>query len=126
MDLIVAGLRNIPVLAEEAAHVAAGSAHAEYARTWQKMIQRLLLDGIDLECGRRAITQAVKLAAFIDADETESRLTRNDVAVARAKIAVCAPIGFRFPPAGFVESLGLLEDFQLRHTSSFLRYYTLL
>src|SRR6266849_5976050 len=121
MNLIVAGLGNVPVLAKEAAHVAAGGAHAEDARARQEMIQRLLLNGLDLECGRRAVTQAVKLAAFIDADEAEAGLAGIDVAVARTKIAVDAPVGFRFPPARFVESLGFLEDFQLRHASSFLR-----
>src|SRR6202140_361837 len=123
MNLIVPRLRNIPVLAEEAAHIAARRAHAENARARQKMVQRLFLDGINLQRRRRAISQAVKLAAFIDADETKSSLAGIDVAVARTKIAVNAAVCFRFPPARFVQCIGFLEDFQLRHTSSFPRAY---
>src|ERR1700680_1902344 len=123
MHLIVPRLRNIPVLAEEAAHIAARRAHAENARARQKMVQRLFLDGINLQRRRRAISQAVKLAAFIDADETKSSLAGIDVAVARTKIAVNAAVSFRFPPARFVQCIGFLEDFQLRHTSSFPRAY---
>src|SRR5258706_16382677 len=99
MHLIVPRLRNIPVLAEEAAHVTARRAHAKNARARQKMIQRLFLDGIDLQRSGRAIAQAVKLPAFIDADETKPGLARIDVAVARTKIAGDAAVGFRFPPA---------------------------
>jgi hypothetical protein len=38
-------------LAKEATHIAARRAHAEDPRAGQKMIQGLLLDGIDLQCG---------------------------------------------------------------------------
>src|SRR5712671_761400 len=106
----MAGFRNIPVLAEEAAHVAARGAHAEDAGSRQKVIQRFFFDGVDLQGGGGAVSQAVKFAAFIDADKTEASLARIDVAVAWAKIAVDAAVGFRFPPTGFVQSLGFLED----------------
>src|SRR5713226_9164031 len=109
MHLIVAGLGNVPVLAEEAAHIAPGGAHAEDTRSRQEMIQRLFLDGINLQRGGRAIAQAVELSAFIDANETESRLSRVDVAMARTKIAVRTAVGLRFPPACFVYSVGSLE-----------------
>jgi hypothetical protein len=79
------------------------------------MIQRLLLDGIDLQRGRRSIPQAVELAAFIDAYEAEPGLSRIDVAVAWAKIAVNAAAGFRLPPARLMKRIGFLEDIQLRH-----------
>src|SRR5256885_12956426 len=52
-----ARFRNVPVLAKKAAHVAARRAHAEHPSTWQKMAQRFLLDGINLQCGRRAVRQ---------------------------------------------------------------------
>src|SRR6202022_158172 len=45
-------------------------------------------------------------------------LSGIDVAVARAKIAVDAPVSFRFPPARFMQRVGFLEDLQLRHASS--------
>src|SRR5260370_41756549 len=102
MHLIVAGLGNVPVLAEEAAHIAARCAHAEDACAGQEVIQGFLLDGIDLQRGGRAIAQAVELSAFIDANETESRLSRIDVAMARTKIAVRTAVGLRLPPTGFV------------------------
>src|SRR5712692_10511949 len=102
MDLIVAGLGNVPVLAEEAAHIAPGGTHAEDTRPRQEVIQRLLFDGIDLQRGGRAVAQAVELSAFIDANETESRLPRIDVAMARTKIAVRTAVGLRLPPACFV------------------------
>src|SRR5260370_26537603 len=102
MHLIVAGLGNVPVSAEEAAHIAPGGAHAEDTRPRQKMIQRLFLDGINLQRGGRSIAQAVELSAFIDANETESRLSRVDVAMARTKIAVRTADGLRFPPGCFV------------------------
>jgi hypothetical protein len=41
-----------------------------------------------------------------------------DVAVARTKIAVNSSVWLRFPPTGFVQLFGLLEDLQLFHGSS--------
>src|SRR6266436_9917787 len=100
MNLVVAGFGNVPVLAEKAAHIAAGGAHTEDAGPRQKMIERLFFDGVDLQRGRRAISQAVELAAFIDANKTEAALAGIDVAVARTKIAMNAPpVGFRLPQA---------------------------
>src|SRR5216684_4023107 len=110
MHLIVAGLGNVPVLAEEAAHIAPGGAHAEDVCAGQEVIQGFLLDGIDLQRGGRAVAQAVELSAFIDANETESRLSRVDVAMARTKIAVSTAVGLRFPQACFGYSIGSLED----------------
>src|SRR6267143_1529666 len=118
MDLVVAGFGNVPVLAEEAAHIATGGAHAEDASSRQKVVQRFFFDGIDLQGSGGAVSQAVKFAALIDADKTEASLAGIDVAVARAEIAVDAAIGFRFPPTSFVQSLRFLEDIQLRHESS--------
>src|SRR5882762_3492258 len=115
--LIRPRFRNVPVLAEETAHVAARRAHAENARARQKMIQRLLLDGINLQGGGGAISQAIELPASIDANEAEPRLTGMDVAVAWTKIAMYSSAGLSFPPTGFVQLFGLLEDLQLFHGS---------
>src|SRR6266852_393181 len=100
--LIRPRFRNVPVLAEEAAHVAARCAHAEDARARQKMIQRLLFDGINLQRGRRAVSEAIEFSVLIDADEAESRLTRPNVAMAGTKVAVDFPRRFQLPPTGFV------------------------
>ena len=116
--LIRPRFRNVPVLAEEAAHVAARCAHAENARVRQKMIQRLLFDGINLQRGGRTVSQTIEFSALIDANETESCLPWMYVAVAWAKIAVNSFVWLRFPPRGLVQLFGLLEDLQLFHASS--------
>src|SRR5216684_1072092 len=82
------------------------------------MIQRLLFDGINLQRGRRAVSQAIEFSVLIDADEAESRLTRPNVAMAGTKIAVDLPRRFKLPPAGLVKMFRLLEDLQLFHGSS--------
>src|SRR5258708_12391464 len=76
------------------------------------------MDGINLVRRGRPVRETVEFPAFIDADETEAGLSRIDVAVARAEITVRAPVGFRLPPARFVQGLRFLEDFELRHASS--------
>src|SRR5207245_4150805 len=107
-----ARFRNVPVLAEKAAHIAARGAHAEDARAGQKVIERLFLDGINLQRGGRAMSQVIEFSALIDADEAESRLSRMNVAMPRAKVAVDAAGRFRLPPACFLELRGLLGDLQ--------------
>src|SRR5260370_14927468 len=92
--LIEPRFRDVPVLTEEAAHVAARRAHAENARTRQKVIQRLLFDGVYLQCGRRAVSQAIEFSVLIDADEAKSRLAGPDVAIPRTEIAVDLPRRF--------------------------------
>src|SRR5260370_13151168 len=91
--LIRTRFRNVPVLTEEAAHVAARRAHAEDARARQKTIQGLLFDGIHLQRSRRAASQAIDLPILIDSNEAESRLTGMDVAMAWTKIAVNSSVG---------------------------------
>src|SRR5437879_2377056 len=108
--LIGARFRDVPVLTEEAAHVAACRAHAEDARARQKMIQRLLFDGIHLQRGGRTVSQAIEFSILIDAYETKPRLAGADVAVPRTKIAVDFPRRLQLPPTSFVQLLCLLED----------------
>jgi hypothetical protein len=45
----VAGLRDIPVLAELAGEIAAGSAEGQNGRAGQEVVQRLLFDRIEAE-----------------------------------------------------------------------------
>src|SRR5258708_7646690 len=82
------------------------------------MIQRLFFDGINLQGGRRAVSEAIEFSALIDADEAESRLTGPDVAMPRTEVAVDFPRRFQVPPAGFMQPFCLLEDLQLFHRSS--------
>ena len=117
IDLILMGFGDVPVLAEEAAHVAAGGAHAEDARAGEEMIEGLFFDGVDLEGGGGGVTQAIEFAILIDADETEAGLALADVAVARAEVAVDAVVGFGFPPKSFVEGGGGLEDLKRGHAA---------
>src|SRR5207253_300761 len=116
--LIRPRFRNVPILTEKAAHVAARRAHAKDTRARQKMIQRLFLDGVNLQRGRRAISQAKELPILIDANETEPRLTGMDVTMAWTKIAVNSSAWLRLPPTGLVQPFCLLEDPQLFHGSS--------
>jgi hypothetical protein len=115
IDLVVVRFRDVPVLTEEAAHVAAGGAHGEDARAGKEMVQRLFLDGINLDGGGRGIPEAVQPAVFIDANVAEAGLALPDMAMARAKVAVDAAAGFAFPPESFVEAGGVLEDLESRH-----------
>jgi hypothetical protein len=83
VNLIVVGLGNVPVLAEEAAHIAASGAHAEDAGAGQEMIKGLLLNGVDLDSGGSAIAEIEELSILVDTDEAEAGLPVANVAVAR-------------------------------------------
>src|SRR6185437_77299 len=106
MDLIATRFGNVPVLAEEAAHVASRRAHRKNFRSREKMIEWFFLDGIDLDGGGGGIAQAVEFAAAIDANEAEAGLVLPDVAVAGAEVTVDFAGSVAFPPARFVERLG--------------------
>src|SRR6266851_753963 len=116
--LIRPRFRYVPVLAEKAAHVAARRAHAEDACPRQKMIQRLLFDGVYLQRCRRAIAEAIEFSVLIDAYETKPCLPGPDMAMPRTEVAVDFPRRFSLPPLGFVQLLCLLEDLQLFHGPS--------
>ena len=77
----------------------------------KKMIERFFLDGIDLQRGRRSVSQAVELSALIHADEAEAGLAFPDVAMARAEIAMHAAVGHRLPPARLVQRFASSEIF---------------
>lgn len=72
VNLIVMGFGNVPVLAEEAAHIAARSAHAEDAGAGQEMIEGLFLDGVNLESGGSAVAEVEEFSVLIDTDEAET------------------------------------------------------
>jgi len=93
VDLILMGFGDVPILAEEAAHVASGGAYAEDFRAGKEVAERLFFDGINLESGGRSIAEAEEFAALVDADETEAGLAGADVAVARTEVAVDAAVG---------------------------------
>src|ERR1700676_1019763 len=113
--LILPRFRNIPVLAKETPHVAPGRTHTEHTRSRQEMIQRFLLNRIDLQRRRSSVAQAVKFSTLIDTDETKSGLSRMNVAMPRTKVTMHAAASLRLPPAPFVQLVGFLEDLQLAH-----------
>ena len=113
--MVVTGFGDVPVLAEEAAHVAARGAERKNRAARKKMIEGLLFDGIDLQRGRRAVAEAVEASAFVHADKTETALARSDMAMTGTEIAVHASAGFGFPPASFVKRGGLLKYVQVLH-----------
>src|SRR5712691_5922911 len=82
------------------------------------MVERLFLDGIDLQRGGRGVAQAVELPSLIHTNETETGLPFADVAMPRAEIAVHSALGNGLPPAAFVESFRLLKYFQFLHGDS--------
>jgi hypothetical protein len=109
-------------LAKKAAHVAASGSHAENRRTGQKMIQRLFLDGINLQRSGSAVSQAIKLSLLVGANKAETRLPASDMAVPRTKIAVDLAVWVRFPPLRFVQLWRNLEDTQFRHIHLLLKH----
>jgi hypothetical protein len=117
---------NVPVLAKEAAHVAAGGSHAKYASTGQKMIQRFFFDWVDLQRSGRTIAQAVEFTATVDSDKTEAALPIANVAMPRTQVAMNAAVCFGLPPLRFVQRGGLGKDWQSGHRSSRQLFYSIL
>ena len=113
--MVRARFGDVPVLAEKTAHVAARRAHRKNARAGKKMVERLFFDGIHLHGRRMRVSEVIKFAAFVCADETEAGLAVVDMAVARTKIAMNFAARLGFPPAGFVEGLLGFENFQVLH-----------
>src|SRR5262249_13063421 len=66
--VVLSRLRDVPVLAELAAHVAARGADRENARAGQEVVQGLLLDRIDLEGGGASVAEGDEAAAVVRPD----------------------------------------------------------
>src|SRR6266853_701614 len=82
------------------------------------MVERLFLDGIDLQRRGRGVAETVKLPSVINTNETKTGLAFADVAMPWAEIAVHAAFGHGLPPAPLVEGFRLLEYFQFLHGDS--------
>jgi hypothetical protein len=74
------------ILAERAGEIAARRAKRQRRRSGQEMIERLLLDRIDAEAGRAAVTGQLHAFAFAAraTDEAQAPLARAHLAEARA------------------------------------------
>src|SRR5262249_33142192 len=81
-------LRDVPVLPEAAAEVAAGGPERQHARARIEVVERLLLDRVDAESGRAAVAREVHLAAEVLAHEAEPALPVGHLAEARAEVAL--------------------------------------
>jgi len=79
------------------------------------MVQRFFFNWIDLQRGGMSVTQAVKLAALVRADETEPGLPLPDVAVPRTQVAMHLTLVLRLPPSSFVEPHRLLKPREVAH-----------
>src|SRR6202040_2644803 len=86
-----ARFRYVPVLAELAREIAAGSAEREDRRPGQEMVERLFLDRIDAETGGAAIGREHDRFVRASAHEAQSALAFVEPAIARADVALNAP-----------------------------------
>ena len=93
-------LRDVPVLAELAGEIAAGGAEGQHRRAGQKVIERLLLDGIDAKTRRPSVGGQDDLIAFAGAHETQPALAFAQLAKARADITLNATVLEFVPIAG--------------------------
>ena len=98
----VLGFADVPVLAELAREIAAGGAEGEHARTGVKMIERFLLDRIDAKTRRAAVCRQYHPVADALAHEARAALAFMQAAVARAQVALHAPVVEHVPPAAGV------------------------
>jgi hypothetical protein len=72
------------------------------------MVEGLLLDRIHGDCGWPSIAELNEFAAFVFANEAESRLALANVAVTRTEITVEASVGHYFPPTRLVRRYSLV------------------
>jgi hypothetical protein len=117
INLILMGLGNIPILAEETAHVAASSAHAEDAGARQEMVQGLLFYGVNLKRGWCSVAEGVEFTVVIGANVAEAGLAVADMAVTGTEKTVDAVVGFGLPPERFVERGRRLQNLEGGHTT---------
>ena len=81
------------------------------------MVERLLLDRVDAETGRAAVGREHHRIAFALAHEARAALALVQPAVARAEVALDAPVGSAMPPAAGKVAHGRLfaqREFALR------------
>src|SRR5262249_43922257 len=75
-------------------------AEREHRGTGQEMIERLFFDRIDAEPGRAPVGLEHDLIVFARAHEAQTALAFTEPAVARANVALHAPVGEHLPVAG--------------------------
>ena len=95
-------LGDVPVLAELAGEVAAGGTEGKNAAAGVKMVEWLLLDGVDAEAGGAAVGGELHRPIKHLPDEAGAALAFVQLTVTRTEVALDATIGQGMPPAGGV------------------------
>src|SRR5262249_26308351 len=85
-------LGDIPVLAELAGEVAARRPERKHGRPGHEMVERLLLDRIDAETGGTAVGREHDLVGLARAHKAQAALAFVQLAIARADLALDAPV----------------------------------
>src|SRR5229473_3698373 len=115
----LAGLGDVPVLAETAAEIASCRSEGEDARAWKKVIEGLFFDRIDAEPGGATVGGEDHPVCQALSHEAEPSLPFLQLAVARTEIALNPAILQPMPPAArvwigvhglLVESKGAVAD----------------
>src|SRR5262249_60670977 len=81
--------------------IASRGPEGQHARARQEMIERLLLDRIDAEAARAAITEELDLPCLRPPHEAQAALPIAQLAGPRAHVALHTPILQRVPVARF-------------------------
>jgi hypothetical protein len=105
----VAGLRDVPVLAELAGQVAPCGAKRQDRCAGQKMIERFFLDRIDAKARRTAVGGEHDLVVLPGAHKAQAALAFVQLAIARTDVALDAPIRQSMPVAGWVSRSRLIH-----------------
>jgi hypothetical protein len=84
----LAGLADIPVLAETASEVTAGGAEGKDGRAGQEMVQGFLLDRVDTETTRPTVRGQDDLVSGAGANETKTSLIFMQTTVTRAEVTL--------------------------------------
>ncbi len=71
-------LRNVPVLAPPAGEIATERAEGENLRAWPEVMQRLFLDGIDVNRNSLAVDEQVQRAIHVAAHTALTSGTRGN------------------------------------------------
>ncbi len=99
-DLFGTELRDLPVLAVLALHVAARGRHGEGQRSRPHVEERLLLDRIGMDGADARVDERLVLAVHVLANAAVSPLLIRHAALARAEAADHAPALLRIPVSG--------------------------
>jgi len=99
-SLHVAGLADVPVLAELAGQVAADGAEGQHAAARVEVVERLLLDRVDAEARGAAVGGQDDPVALAGAHEAQAPLALMEPAGPRADVALDPPVGKAGPPRG--------------------------